>query len=141
MTISFRLTERQGVSDFALIWSLRDLRAEGLRLESDFTQPEKWKVAKQGPFTTGFGNEQPPGKGGFHIPLIVMTAAQAGEFKGRHGEPNSPERIAEWVRFSLDAQRAGLCEGVVTYALDKSTNNPYFDAVRKESLRFGKPRD
>lgn len=69
-----------------------------------------------------------------------MTAASAGEFLRRQGQPVSPERVAEWVRFSPDAHRAGLCDGLVTFALDQSANNPFFEAIRRESSTFGKAR-
>jgi len=66
----------------------------------------------------------------FHVPLIVMTAAQPIEFKPRHGEPASPERIRQWLRICLDSMRNRIGEGVVTYCLDKGTESPVFLLVR-----------
>jgi hypothetical protein len=50
-----------------------------------------------------------------------MTAAESHEFRLRHGDPATPERMAEWLRFSLESLKAGQCDGVVTYCLDKGS--------------------
>ncbi len=60
-----------------------------------------------------------------------MTAGQAAEFKLRHGEPATPERIADWVRMCLQAQRDGKCDAVVTYCLDLQPRSATFDLVKK----------
>jgi hypothetical protein len=59
-----------------------------------------------------------------------MTAGQAVEFRLRHGDPASPERMAEWLRFCLQAWREGKCDGVVTYCLDKQPRSRTFDLAR-----------
>ena len=56
-----------------------------------------------------------------------MTAVQPVEFRGRHGLPGAPENIAQWLRMCLEAQRAGKCDAVVTYCLDKSPGSRAFD--------------
>jgi hypothetical protein len=60
-----------------------------------------------------------------------MTAPQPIEFKLRHREPASPERISQWLRMCLDEMQKKKCEGVVTYCLDKSTNSPTFPLAQK----------
>ena len=58
-----------------------------------------------------------------------MTAADAGEFRQRHGAPASPERIADWLRMCLQAKHEGKCDGVVTYALDTGRQSTVFPLV------------
>jgi hypothetical protein len=73
-------------------------------------------------------------KGG-RIPFIVMTAGVEYEFRLRYGDPATPERIAEWLRMCLAAWRDGLCDGVVTYCIDKGPESktlPLAKALYKE---------
>ncbi len=65
-----------------------------------------------------------------------MTAGAQYEFRMRHGEPASPERVADWVRTCLQAWRDGRCDGVVTYCLNLRPGNPFFTAVEKEFREF-----
>ena len=131
VTLAFRLLDKQGVGNYGVGWQLADLRAQGLRLGADLSRPAQWQVAQRGAFEAGFGNRIKPGRHRFHIPLIVMTAAQPIEFRLRHGDPASPERIASWVDMGLQAYRAGQCDGVVTYCLDKTAQSPEFPLVQK----------
>jgi hypothetical protein len=128
--IAFRLLDKKGVSNFGVRWRLKELRAEGLKLSASLETPTQWKLEQHGSFEAGFGEglqkREPP----FHIPLFVMTAAQPVEFKLRHGEPASAERISQWLRMCLDEMHKGKCDGVVTYCLDKSTNSPTFPLVQ-----------
>jgi hypothetical protein len=130
LTIAFRLLDKKGVSNFDVRWQVKDLRAEGLRLAADLDQPGQWQVSQRGPFEAGFGDRLRPPARRFHVPFIVMTAGDAGEFKLRHGDPASPERMAEWLKFSLEAWRGGKCDGVVTYCLDKQPHSRVFDLAR-----------
>jgi len=91
----------------------------------------KWKVTWQGAFETGFGVAAKVGQRQFHIPFISMTAADESEFRMRHGDPPSPERIAEWLRMSLAAWQDGKCDGVVTYCLNKGPQSREFPLARK----------
>lgn len=141
VTLAFRLFDKKGASNYGVRWQLRDLRAEGLRPAAGFHEPQKWAVRSRGAFQSGFDANAQEGKRRFHVPFIVMTAGHRGEFKMRHGEPASPERIAEWVRMSLQAWRDGQCDGVVTYCLEKSRRSAVFDAVRKEFQSLIEPRD
>ena len=130
LTIAFCLLDKQGVSNFGVRWQVKDLRAEGLALTAGLDRPQQWQVSQRGAFEAGFGNRlRPPGHR-FHIPFIVMTAGQAGEFKLRHGDPASPERMAEWLGFCLQAWREGKCDGVVTYCLEKQPGSRVFDLAR-----------
>ncbi len=119
VTVAFRLTDKRGVSNFGVNWRLKDLRAEGLELATTLAEPSQWKVEQQGPFEAGFGSAVRKGEQRFQLPFIVMTAASAEEFKLRHGEPASPQRIADWLRMCLQSRQDGECDGVVSYCLDK----------------------
>jgi len=87
-------------------------------------------VSQRGAFESGFGDGIKPAAHRFHVPFIVMTAGDAAEFRLRHGDPASPERMAEWLKFSLAAWREGKCDGVVTYCLDKQPGSQVFDLAR-----------
>ena len=130
LTLAFRLLDKQGVSNFGVRWQVKDLQAEGLKLAAGLDQPQKWQVSQRGAFEAGFGDRIKPPQRRFHVPFIVMTAGQAGEFRMRHGDPASPERIAEWLKFCLEAWREGKCDGVVTYCLDKQPGSRIFDLAR-----------
>jgi hypothetical protein len=131
LDLAFRLLDKQGVSNFGIHWELAGLKAEGLDFASPLEQPEKWAVRQQGAFEAGFGPSLKKPSRQFKVPFIVMTAGQASEFRLRHGEPATPERIAEWLRICLQAWREGKCDGVATYCLDKEANSPTFDLARK----------
>jgi hypothetical protein len=131
VTIAFRLLDRQGVSNFGVRWHLSELRAENLRLATNLAEPAQWKVDRHGAFEAGFGAVATSGQRRFHIPFLSMTAGDAGEFRQRHGDPATPERIAAWLRMSLQAWRDGKCDGVVTYCLDKRPDSPTFPLVRQ----------
>jgi len=139
VTVSFRLFDKQGVSNFGVRWRLRDLRAEGVQVAATLGEPSKWRVQRQGPLESGFGEPLNQGAGRFHIPFIVMTAGQAGEFRLRHGDPASPERIVEWLRMCLIARREGKCDAVVTYCLDKDSQSLTFPRVQQLFKEFGQP--
>jgi len=137
VTLGFRMLDKKGVSQFPVRWAVRGLRAGGLRLAAGLDQPEKWAASKRGAFEMGFGLQ--PKRAGpkpAPIPFILMTAAQETEFKGRHGDPASPERIAEWLRMSLQAWRDGKCDGVVTYCLDKTKESKTFAPIQAVFRRF-----
>jgi hypothetical protein len=134
--VAFRILDKKGVSNFGVRWQLKDLRAEGLKLSANLEAPGQWKVEQRGPFEAGFGDVLQKRTPRFHIPLIVMTAAQPIEFKLRHGEPASPERISQWLHMCLDEMQKKKCEGVVTYCLDKSTNSAVFPFVQKQYWKF-----
>jgi len=124
------------VSNFGVRWRLSDLRAEGLELAANLGEPQRWRVGQRGPFDAGFGSAIQKGQRRFHIPFIVMTAGSAGEFRQRHGEPASPERIAQWLRMSLQAWREDQCDGVVTYCLDKRSQSETFPLAQKLFREF-----
>jgi hypothetical protein len=138
MAVVFRLFDKKGVSNFGVRWRLKNLRAEGMELSAALDAPQQWKVDLRGPFESGFGNAVHPSPGRLHVPFIVMTAGSRDEFKLRHGEPASPERIAEWLSMCLKAWQDGQCEGVVTYCLDKSPGSQVFPLAQR--LFREKPR-
>ena len=130
LTIAFCLLDKRGVSNFGVRWQVKDLQAEGLKLAAGLGQPKQWQVSQRGAFESGFGDGIKPPAHRFHVPFIVMTAGDAGEFKLRHGDPASPERMAEWLKFCLGAWREGKCDGGVTYCLDKQPGSQVFDLAR-----------
>jgi hypothetical protein len=138
VTVAFRLLDRKGVSNFGVRWRLSELRAEGLQLAADITEPAKWQVDRQGAFETGFGKAPKVGRGRFHIPFVSMTAANQSEFHQRHGDPATPERVAEYLRMSLQAWQDGKCDGVVTYCLDIRPQSQTFPLIRDLFQQYGR---
>jgi len=131
VSIAFRLFDKKGVGNFPVRWRLREWRAPNLRLAADLAEPAKWQTARQGAFETDFGTAGTKGQRRFHIPFVSMTAGDAREFAQRHGDPATPQRIAEHLRLSLQAWREGKCDGVVTYCLDKRPQSQVFPLVRQ----------
>jgi uncharacterized protein YfiM (DUF2279 family) len=105
LMLAFRLLDKMGVSNFGVRWQVKDLQAEGLKLAASLDRPEQWQISQRGVFECGFRDRIKPPERRFHVPFIVMTAGDASEFRLRHGDPASPERIAEWLTFSLQAWR------------------------------------
>ena len=136
VVLAFRLLDKKGVSNFGVRWHVSQLSAENLQLGADLGQPEKWKVSRQGAFEAGFDGAAKPGQRRFHIPFISMTAGDEHEFRLRHGDPATPERIAQQLRVSLEAWRDGKCDGVVTYCLDKRPQSRTFSPVQKLFRQF-----
>jgi len=136
--ISFRLLDKKGVSNFGVRWLLHDVEVKGLQPAADLSEPQNWQVSKRGAFEAGFGDEikVKAGSRQFHLPFIVMTAASVGAFRKRHGEPATPEHIAQWLEMCLQTFKAGKCDGVVTYCLDKRPHSPTFQAALKVLSTF-----
>ncbi len=137
ITLAFRLLGKKAVSNFGVHWRISDLGAENLQLAADLTKPEKWQASQQGAFASGFHGPEKTAKQRFHIPFISMTAAYQAEFRLRHGDPATPQRIAEQLRVSLQAWKDGKCDGVVTYCLDKQPKSETFPLVQKLFHEFG----
>lgn len=137
VTLAFRLFDKKAVSNFGVGWRVGELHAENLQLAADLSEPNKWKVSRQGAFETGFGSTAKIGQRRFYIPFVSMTAGNEGEFRLRHGNPATSERIAQQLRISLEAWRDGKCDGVVTYCLDKRPESKAFPPVQKLLLQFG----
>jgi hypothetical protein len=131
VTVAFRLFDKRGVGNFGVRWLLSELVVEGLRLSAGLDEAQRWAVEQHGAFAAGFGDQAKPRVPQFHIPFIVMTAAQDIEFRLRHGEPASSERIASWLQMCLQACHEGECEGVVSYCLDKTPKSPVFPLEQK----------
>jgi hypothetical protein len=131
LTIAFRLLDKKGVSNFGVRWQVKDLQVDGVALAASLNQPKLWQVSQRGAFEAGFGDRLKQGEHRFHIPFVAMTAGEDVEFRLRHGDPASPERMAEWLRFCLQEWREGKCDGVVTYCLDKRSKSRVFDQARR----------
>lgn len=130
-TLAFRLLDKKGVSNFGIHWRVKDLRPEGLQLSANLAKSQRWLVDHHGPFTAGFGAPVRAANHTVHLPLIVMTAASPEEFRMRHGDPASPERITDWLRMCLQAWRDRQCDGVVTYCLDKRPDSRPFSLAQR----------
>lgn len=135
--VAFRIFDKKGVANFGLSWRVSDLKAEGLVLASGLKDTRSWTVKRQGAFESGFGAEPKPGRHLFRVPYVSMTAAVAYEFRMRHGEPASAERMAEWLRLSLQAWKERKCDGVVTYCLEKQPDSRVFPLARDLFQEFG----
>jgi hypothetical protein len=94
-------------------------------------------VNRQGAFETGFSGVAKVARRRFHVPFISMTAGDESEFRLRHGDPATPERIAGQLHLSLQAWRDGKYDGVVTYCLDKRPQSRTFPSVQKLFHEFG----
>jgi hypothetical protein len=140
LTVAFRLLDKKGVSNFGVRWRVKDLQAEGLKLAAGLDQPQRWQISQRGAFECGFGDRIKRPARQFHVPFIVMTAGDASEFKLRHEDPASPERMAEWLKFCLQAWREGRCDGVVTYCLDKQSGSRIFDLARDLFGQYRQPQ-
>jgi len=139
ITLAFRLLDKKGVSNFGVQWCVQELRGENVQLAADLSELPKWTTSQQGAFETGFGVSSKVGQRRFHVPFISMTAGSPHEFRMRHGDPATPERIAQQLRLSLKAWREGRCDGVVTYCLDKRPQSPAFLLTEKLFHHFGAP--
>jgi hypothetical protein len=135
--VTFRIMDKKGVSNFGARWSLSGLNGDGLRFGAEFQTPQTWTTARQGGFETGFGTPIKQGAGRFHVSFISMTAGDAQEFRLRHGEPVTAQRIADQFRLSLEAWKNGKCDGVVTYCLDKRQESQTFPLVRALLREYG----
>jgi len=119
-----------------LRWELTDLKTEGLEMEASLAQPERWELKQQGAFDGGFGPGLTRTGRRWHLPFIVMTAGQDVEFRLRHGDPASPERMNAWLRMCLECWRDGKVDGVVTYCLDKQAGSRVFELARESFGEF-----
>jgi len=137
VTLAFRLLDKKGVSNFGVQWCVKELQGENLELAANLSELGKWGVGRRGAFEMGFGVAPKVGQRRFPIPFISMTAGSPNEFRMRHGDPATPERIAQQLRLSLEAWRDGKCDGVVTYCLDKRPQSPTFPLAEKLFGQFG----
>jgi hypothetical protein len=126
-TLAFRLYDKMGVGNFGVRWRLADLKASGLKLDATFGQPETWRADQTGAFEGGFGATLQTPRHRWRIPFIVMTSGQGIEFRLRHGDPASAERMAQWLNMCVKAMHDGKCDGVVTYCLDKTDGSKVFE--------------
>lgn len=93
-------------------------------------------MTRQGEFETGFAADPKAGQRRFHLPFISMPAGTLSDYQKRHGDPATPEAVADLLRVSLQAWRDGKCDGVVTYCLDKRSDSKIFPLVREAFREF-----
>ncbi len=134
--LTFRLIDKRGVSNFGVRWRLGELRTDGLRLGAELTQAATWQVTRQGEFETGFAADGKAGQRRFHLPFISMPAGTLSDYQKRHGDPATPQAVADLLRVSLQAWRDGKCDGVVTYCLDKHSDSKTFPLVQEAFREF-----
>jgi hypothetical protein len=75
----------------------------------------------------------------FRLPLIVMPAGDAGEYRLRYHEEGTPQQIADRIRMATDLAQEGCIKGVVIYCLDKREGSASFEAARKVFAAVRKP--
>ncbi|MHB8900933.1 MAG: hypothetical protein ACYC6Y_19470, partial [Thermoguttaceae bacterium] len=138
--LALRLIDKRGVSNFGVRWRVGELAADGLRLGAGLDEQAGWQVSRQGAFESGFAADPKAGQRRFHIPFISMPAGTLSDYRKRHGEPATPEAMANLVRVSLEACRQGKCDGVVTYCLDKSPTSKTFPLVAEAFGEFRKDK-
>jgi hypothetical protein len=136
--LGFRMLDKKSVGNFGIRWQLANLSADGVKLSAPFSKPERWESKKQGAFEAGFGKSITNPQGRWHLPFIIMTAGQDIEFRLRHGDPASPERMNDWLRMCLQCYRDGKADGVVTYCLDKRDGSQIFEHARESFGDFRK---
>lgn len=125
--ITFRTYDKKPVSNYTVLVEIQEPTFEGFTVSQTQMQTEGSWTATNEPALVG--------QNAFHIPLIVMTAANESQFVKRWGEPGSPERIRDKLKMALVEMRRGYAEGVVTYALPKVPDNDIYTAVRKLFLK------
>lgn len=129
VVIAFRLFDKQAVYNFPITWSLVGLQATGLKLQADLSQPQQWVVSYKGSFKTGFGGGNPLQRG--PLPMILMEAGNQEAFQARHGNPVTDDRFRQYLSVCLKAWQSGLCDGIITYCLDKGPESPFYTRARK----------
>jgi len=129
--LSVGLFDAKGVSNFGIEASFEELAARGLELnDADLGHEAAWRVDVAGDFSVKFVPAR-SAAGRYRLPLIVMPAGEAAEYKMRYNEEGTPENISSRVRMLADLAREGRIEGIVTYCLDKRPGSASFEAVRK----------
>ncbi|MDA0712220.1 MAG: hypothetical protein O3B73_18630, partial [bacterium] len=128
VSVSLRVYDKKPVSNFGMTVRFQEPTSEGLRAQNSWTphRAGAWQVTYAGPYRSA---------GRFHIPLVVMVAAERSQFVKRWGEPASAERLRDKLAMALAAMRRGLADGVVTYALKKEPGDEVYAAIRKLLLK------
>ena len=132
-TIELRLAvyDVKAVGHFGLAATFAGFEADGLQLAQPALDDETgWVPETVGQFTVDRLPEL-HGEGRRQLPLIVMTAGQAGEFAMRHAGEATTERIAAQFQMALQMAEESQVEGVVTYCLDKGAGSATFEAVKQ----------
>ncbi len=122
--LTFRVHDEKGVSNFGVDVELQDLSFQGLQPEPGAS----WQTDRLGPFELDFRPAY-RGTGSFHLPLLVMIAANRSAFAKRNGEPASVERMRDKVQMAIAQMREGFAEGVVTYAMKKDVEDEVYLAI------------
>ena len=130
LEVTFRLLEQRGVSSVGVRWWIDGVRGQGLRFRGEPARAADWTTARRGPGSSSFGPEAADTAAVRPLPLFVMIAATPAQDALRYGAPSTRARILQHVDDGLRAVRAGLCDGIVTYCLDKSATSAVFDSVR-----------
>ncbi|MDD4873318.1 MAG: hypothetical protein PHR77_22405 [Kiritimatiellae bacterium] len=123
--------DAKGVGNFGIEASFAHLTVRGLELkDTELGHGTAWSQDIAGPFAVQFRDER-VGTKRFRLPLIVMPAGQAGEYKMRYHEEGTPENIAGRIKMVMDLVQNRQVQGIVTYCLDKNDGSASFEAVRK----------
>jgi len=134
--LTFGVYDKQAVGQYPLTATFSGLRTEGIELtDSDPGKADAWKVDAMGAFEVRC-NPTVEGGGKFRLPLIVMPSGSRGEYKDRYGDEGTAERIAAFVRMTLEMVAEGKVEGVVMYCLDKGPGSEDLEAVGAAYKQF-----
>jgi hypothetical protein len=129
--VELGLYERRGVTRYPVTARFDDIRLTGFDTPSELASEKLWRRQQTGAFTVDL---QPSSRkhGRFNLPMILMPNGEAEQHVKRYPEPPTPENIAARVGMSLDLVRDGRVEGVVTYCLPKTVDDPTYNAVKRE---------
>lgn len=72
----------------------------------------------------------------FNLPVILMPSGEGEQFEKRYDQPGTPENVAQKVRTCFDLLEEKMIEGIVPYRIPKPTDDPFFEAIRKEYTRY-----
>jgi hypothetical protein len=132
--IEIGIIEQRGVSKYPVTARFDDIRLTGFDTPTEMASERLWTRRATGAFTV----EVYPAShatGRFKIPMILMPAGEAEQHEKRYPEPGTPRNIAKKIEMCLNLVRTGRVEGVVTYCLPKTPNDPIYTAVREEFRR------
>jgi hypothetical protein len=132
--IELGILEDRGVSHYPVTAHFDDIRLRGFDTGGEIVSEKLWSRKSTGGFTVELMRAS-EGKGEFKLPMILMPAGEAEQHEKRYPEAGTPGNIANKLEMSFNLVREGKVEGVVTYCLPKTAEDPIFRAARLEYRR------
>jgi hypothetical protein len=129
--LALRCIDKKGVSNFGVHVRFSNVRLEGFAQTTlDLTDDKAWQQKTQGAWQLSF-HTHPSAAGKFRLPYVVMPAGTEHDLKLRlPGSQGAAAEVGAHVRMVLEEMKAGNCDGVVTYCLDKRPGSRVFDLAR-----------